>query len=151
MIPPWEHGKSFTSLQYRRALMYLLLTLYCPKHLGGQKTMLKGGRSAKNHSMKRMWGFSEYQKEMKILTYLTMEYQWNYNLNHWTECCNSLYHWDQPNCNSMLKTQHVTTCLNWPTTWTTLSGDTHVGLPEETSHCIALHCLCTMLLGGSRH
>lgn len=150
MIPPWEHGKSFTSLQYQRALMYLLLTLYCPKHLGGQKTMLKGGRWAKNHSMKRMWGFSEYQKEMKSLTYLTMEYQWNHNLNHWTECCNSLYHWDQPNCSSMLKTQHIITSklanhmdnLVWRYP------------PGSTWGNHSLHyqnCLCTMLLGGNRH
>lgn len=83
-----------------------------------------------------MRGFSEYQREMKSVTYLIMEFLWNYNLNHWTECCNSLYLWDQLHwSSSMLKTQLM--CQNWPTTWTTLSADTHLDLPEEEAHCIA--------------
>lgn len=74
MMPPREHGKSFTSLQYWRILLYLLLTFSCPKHFRGQKGLLKVGGSAEKHSMKSMLGLSDYQKETNSLTYLILEF-----------------------------------------------------------------------------
>lgn len=82
-----------------------------------------------------MWGFSEYQKEMKSSTYLTMEFLWNYNLNHWTEHCDPLYLWDQPHCSSMLRTQHMTNHVSKLANNMDSLVCRHP--PEEATHCIA--------------